>query len=95
MTEGATIEITLGDITRVSVVVTDPSVVVNKSVRKPRHGQPGRAAGRRASPPRASLPKPSRAARKPQAAKVTAASAARAGQVGETRGIFRTAGTCR
>ena len=34
VTEGAEITITLGDFTHVSVVVTEPNVVVRKSVRK-------------------------------------------------------------
>jgi hypothetical protein len=66
VTEGATITITLGDITRVGVVVTEPGVVVNKSTRK-------RATATENTEPQAAR-KP--AARKPAAAKVTRPAAA-------------------
>ena len=67
VTEGARITVQLGDITRVSVVVTEPNVVVNKSTRV--------RARTTDNPP---TPKPAarkRAAVKPAAAKPAAAKA--------------------
>jgi hypothetical protein len=66
VTEGARITITLGDITRIGVSVTDSSVVVNKTTRKAAQATENKPA---AAKPQASKPAAAKpAARKPAGA---------------------------